>query len=106
MTQPKYADQLVANETATDPAELVAALQQGEELVHTPGSRFAWHDLGEGRATLFADGDGAECALPLARLIASQAVLDAELLTHEGADALLAALLDAGSLAWADELEE
>jgi len=106
MTQPKYADQLVANETPTDPAELVAALQQGEELVHTPGSRFAWHDLGEGRATLFADGDGAECALPLARLIASQAVLDAELLTHEGADALLAALLDAGSLAWADELEE
>ena len=106
MTQPKYADQLVANETPTAPAELVAALQTGEELVRTPGSRFAWHALDEGRATLFADGDGAECAQPLARLIASEAVLDAELLVHEGADALLAALLDAGSLVWAEEFEE
>jgi 50S ribosomal protein L16 3-hydroxylase len=106
MTQPKYADQLVANETPTDPAALVAALQEGEELVRTPGSRFAWHALGGGRATLFADGDGAECAQPLARRIASEAALDAELLAHEGAEVLLAALLDAGSLAWADEFEE
>ncbi|MEQ5802654.1 cupin domain-containing protein [Halomonas sp. H10-9-1] len=106
MTQPKYADQLVANEAPTAPAELVATLQQGEELVRTPGSRFAWHALDEGRATLFADGDGAECTLPLARLIASQATLDAELLAHQGAEVLLAALLDAGSLAWASELEE
>ncbi|WP_300273905.1 cupin domain-containing protein [Halomonas sp.] len=106
MTQPKYADQLVANETPTDPAALVAALQEGEELVRTPGSRFAWHALGEGRATLFADGDGAECAQPLARWIASEAALDAQLLAHEGAEVLLAALLDAGSLAWADEFEE
>ncbi|MFP4136883.1 MAG: JmjC domain-containing protein [Halomonas sp.] len=106
MTQPKYADQLVANETATDPAELVAALQQGETLVRTPGSRFAWHALGEGRATLFADGDGAECALPLARRIASDAPLDAEPLELEGGAELLAALLDAGSLSWADELED
>src|SRR5690554_5621422 len=106
MTQPKYVDQLVPNEAPTAPDTLVAALLEGAELVRSPGSRFAWRALDEQRATLFADGDGAECALPLARLIASQAVLDAELLTHEGADALLAALLDAGSLAWADELEE
>ncbi len=74
--------------------------------MRTPGSRFAWHALGEGRATLFADGDGAECAQPLARRIASEAALDAELLAHEGAEVLLAALLDAGSLAWADEFDE
>ncbi|MDT0500291.1 MULTISPECIES: cupin domain-containing protein [unclassified Halomonas] len=106
MTQPKYVDQLVPNEEPTDPAELVAALQQGEELLRSPGSRLAWRDLGEGRATLFADGDGAECELPLARLVASEAPLDAEVLAHEGAAILLAALLDAGSLAWASELEE
>ncbi|WP_299236500.1 cupin domain-containing protein [uncultured Halomonas sp.] len=106
MTQPKYVDQLVPNEEATDPAELVAALQQGEELLRSPGSRLAWRDLGEGRATLFADGDGAECELTLARLVASEAPLDAEVLAHEGAAVLLAALLDAGSLAWASELEE
>ena len=105
MTQPKYADQLVANDTPTDPAELVAALQQGEELLRSPGTRLAWHDLGEGRAVLFADGDGAECALPLARWIASDAPLDAEILAHEGAEVLLAALLDAGSLGWAEEFE-
>lgn len=106
MTQPKYVDQLVPNEQPTDPAELVAILQDGEELLRSPGSRFAWRDLGNGRATLFADGDGAECALPLAQVLASDAPLDAELLEFDGAAELLAALLDAGSLTWVDELEE
>ncbi|NWN82912.1 MAG: cupin domain-containing protein [Halomonas sp.] len=106
MTQPKYVDQLVPNEAPTDPVDLVAALQQGEELLRPPGSRLAWHDLGEGRATLFADGDGAECGLALARHVASASVLDAEVLAYAGADVLLAALLDAGSLAWTNEFED
>lgn len=106
MTQPKYVDQLVANEQPTAPAELVAALQDGEELLRTPGSRFAWHALDAERAMLFADGDGLECALPLARVLAGDTPLDAELLTWPGAAERLAALLDAGSLCWADDERE
>ncbi|MBB3330364.1 50S ribosomal protein L16 3-hydroxylase [Halomonas campaniensis] len=106
MTQPKYVDQLVPSETPTDPGTLVVALQEGAELIRSPGSRFAWRTLDDGHATLFADGDGATCALALARHLASDAPLDAEALALPGAAELLAALLDAGSLAWADEFEE
>ncbi|PXX97315.1 cupin domain-containing protein [Halomonas sp. LBP4] len=106
MTQPKYVDQLVPAETPTDVDALVTALQEGEELVRSPGSRFAWRALDDGRATLFADGDGQICDLPLARALASDLPLDAGLLQLPGAAELLAALLDAGSLTWVDELEE
>ena len=106
MTQPKYADQLVANKTATDPAALVAALQHGDALLRSPGSRFAWRALDDSQATLFADGDGVICALPLAQIVASDAPLDAEVLALPGAAELLTALLDAGSLGWEGEFEE
>lgn len=106
MTQPKYVDQLVPSERPTDPAAVVAALQEGEVLLRSPGSRFAWRALDDERATLFADGDGAECTLPLARRVASDAPLDAEALSLPGAAELLAALLDAGSLSWDEEGEE
>ncbi len=106
MTQPKYVDQLVPNEHPTDPAELVTALHAGEALMHSPGSRFAWLALDDERATLFADGDGAECPPPLARALAGDTPLDAELLKNEGAAELLAALLDAGSLTWDGEPDE
>ncbi|MGY6565692.1 MAG: JmjC domain-containing protein [Halomonadaceae bacterium] len=103
MTQPKYVDQLVPSDTPTDVDELVALLQEGEELLRSPGSRFAWRALDDDTATLFADGDGIACALPLARAVASDEPLDAELLAHEGAAELLATLYDAGSLTWAEE---
>lgn len=103
MTQPKYVDQLVPSDTPTDVDELVALLQEGEELLRSPGSRFAWRALDDDTATLFADGDGIACALPLARAVASDEPLNAELLAHEGAAELLAALYDAGSLTWAEE---
>ncbi|TDR56220.1 50S ribosomal protein L16 3-hydroxylase [Halomonas ventosae] len=106
MTQPKYVDQLVPTETPTEVEALVAALQEGEELVRSPGSRFAWRALDDDRATLFADGDGLNCALPLARHVASDAPLDAEVLALPGADALLARLLDIGSLGWAADFAE
>ncbi|APE31751.1 transcription factor [Halomonas aestuarii] len=106
MTQPKYVDQLVPTERPTEPDDLVAALQDGETLVRSPGSRFAWRALDDERATLFADGDGVECALPLARTLASDAPLEAALLAFPEAPSLLAALHDAGSLAWADDFEE
>lgn len=106
MTQPKYADQLIPAETTTDVDELVSALREGEELVRRPGSRFAWRALDDDRATLFADGDGLNCARPLARALATDTPLDARLLALPGADVLLARLLDIGSLGWAGDLEE
>ncbi|MCE8019530.1 cupin domain-containing protein [Halomonas sp. MCCC 1A11036] len=105
MTQPKYVDQLIPSETPTDVEELVALLHEGEELLRSPGSRFAWRALSEHRATLFADGDGVECTLPLARAVASDTPIDAGLLAHEGAAELFATLLDAGSLTWNMEEE-
>ncbi|UYG05204.1 cupin domain-containing protein [Halomonas sp. LR3S48] len=105
MTQPKYVDQLVPSETPTDVDELVARLQEGEELARSPGSRFAWRALGGSRATLFVDGDGIECLLPLATALASDTPLDAELLAFDGAAELLATLLDSGSLTWYEEEE-
>ncbi|PRY72376.1 cupin domain-containing protein [Halomonas ventosae] len=106
MTQPKYVDQLVPTETPTEVEALVAALQEGEELVRSPGSRFAWRALDDDRATLFADGDGLNCALPLARHVASDVPLDTEALALPGAAALLARLLDIGSLGWAGDFAE
>ncbi|MDI5933927.1 cupin domain-containing protein [Halomonas kalidii] len=106
MTQPKYVDQLVPTEAPTDVEALVAALQEGEELLRSPGSRFAWRALDDDRATLFADGDGIGCAPTLARALASDTPLDAGLLELPGAAELLAALLDAGSLGWADDFAE
>ncbi|MDR5867607.1 cupin domain-containing protein [Halomonas koreensis] len=100
MTQPKYVDQLVPSETPTAPDDLVAALQDGEALERTPGSRFAWRALGDGRATLFVDGDGIACATALARALAGDAPVDAALLAHDEAPAVLTRLLDAGSLSW------
>ncbi|WP_104202481.1 cupin domain-containing protein [Billgrantia saliphila] len=106
MTQPKYVDQLVPSETPTDVDELVALLHEGEELLRSPGSRFAWRALDDENATLFVDGDGIECPSPLARAVAADTPLDVELLEFPGAAELLAALLDAGSLTWPDDEEE
>nr|WP_300310804.1 cupin domain-containing protein [Halomonas sp.] len=103
MTQPKYVDQLVPSETPTEVDDLVAALQEGEQLERSPGSRFAWRALENGLATLFVDGDGHDCDLNLARTLASLDPVDAELLSHPGAPQLLTQLLDAGSLTWLDE---
>lgn len=106
MTQPKYADQLEPNEDSTDPDELVALLHESETLQRSPGSRFAWRALNDQRATLFVDGDGVECSLPLAMALASRHTLNADILEFDDAPQLLAVLLDAGSLAWPGNFEE
>ncbi|WP_328716330.1 cupin domain-containing protein [Halomonas elongata] len=106
MTQPKYVDQLVPNETPTEETELVAALQAGETLERSLGSRFAWRALDDQRATLFVDGDGLDCPTGLARELAGTATLDAHLLEHAEAPRVLVHLLDAGSLDWTDPDEE
>ena len=107
MTQPKYVDQLEPSETPTAADELVAALQEDEVLVAAPGSRFAWHALSDDRATLFADGDGIDCDLALAREIANRGEFDASLLAYPGAAEVLTRLFDAGSLGWpVDDMED
>ncbi|WP_069383482.1 cupin domain-containing protein [Halomonas caseinilytica] len=106
MTQPKYVDQLVPNETPTEEDELVAALQAGECLERSLGSRFAWRALDDERATLFVDGDGIDCPAALARELAGTAMLDARLLDYPEAPRVLTHLLDAGSLDWAQPDEE
>ncbi|MDR5904968.1 cupin domain-containing protein [Franzmannia qiaohouensis] len=100
MTQPKYVDQLVPAERPIEVEELVATLHDGDQLVRSLGSRFAWRALDDARATLFVDGDGLTCSLPLARALASDAALDATLLEFDGAAELLALLHDRGSLGW------
>ncbi|HSP59005.1 MAG TPA: winged helix domain-containing protein, partial [Halomonas sp.] len=105
MTQPKYVDQLVANDEPSDIEALVATLQDGEELVRSPGSRFAWRTMKDDQATLFADGDGIPCDLQLARAVASDRPLDAEVLALDGAPEVLTQLLDTGSLGWVGEFD-
>ncbi|GAA0568367.1 JmjC domain-containing protein [Halomonas salifodinae] len=100
MTQPKYVDQLVPQETPLAADDLVAELQDGAWLERSLGSRFAWRREADGRTTLFVDGDGLACDADLARTLASQAPLDARTLTYPGAAALLVELLNRGSLAW------
>lgn len=103
MTQPKYVDQLVPSETPTDVDELVAALQDGNQLEPAPGSRLAWRALGAEHATLFADGDGIRCDIRLARALASTDAIDAELLELPGAAEVISRLFDAGSLVWPED---
>ncbi|WP_163647482.1 cupin domain-containing protein [Modicisalibacter sp. 'Wilcox'] len=106
MTQPKYPDHPLAAEAPTDGDTLVAALHAGITLERTPGSRFACRDLGEGRATLFVDGDAVSCDARLARHLAGDAPLDAELLAFPEATGIVTGLLDRGSLGWPDEPED
>ncbi|WP_417330068.1 JmjC domain-containing protein [Halomonas cupida] len=103
MTQPKYVDQLVPSETPTDVDELVAALQDGDELERAPGSRFAWRARSSDRASLFVDGDGVLCDIRLARALASTDAIDAELLELPGAAEVITQLFDTGSLVWPDD---
>lgn len=108
MTQPKYIDQLVPAESPTAITELVAELQDGMTLERTLGSRFAYRQHDERRATLFVDGDGLACDTALAALLSGGAALDARLLEHPGGAELVALLLDRGSLSWPldDDLED
>lgn len=100
MTQPKYVDQLVPQESPTPVEELVAELEAGGYLERSLGSRFAWRALDDNQATLFVDGDGLACSPGLAQAMASNASIDAAMLEYPGAAALITGLLDRGSLSW------
>lgn len=106
MTQPKYPDHPEPAEEATDVDALVAALKAGDALERTPGSRFAYRDHGESRATLFVDGDASDCDSDLAARIAGDEPLDADVLALSGAAELLAELLQRGSLGWPTGFED
>nr|WP_299244649.1 cupin domain-containing protein [uncultured Halomonas sp.] len=108
MTQPKYADQLVPSESPTNIDALVAELQEGTVLERSLGSRFAYRDHGGSGATLFVDGDGQECDIELAKLLAGSDPINVDALSHTGSAELLGQLLDRGSLSWpyAEESED
>nr|WP_298412739.1 cupin domain-containing protein [uncultured Halomonas sp.] len=106
MTQPKYVDQLVPSESPTDVDALVAELQEGVVLERSLGSRFAYRDHGDSSATLFVDGDGHDCDIELAKLLASSYPIDVDALAHIGSTELLRQLLDRGSLSWPYEFEQ
>lgn len=106
MTQTKYPDQLVAPDPRIESDELKEALEQGLPLERTPGSRFAYRPGEAGRATLFVDGDGLDCALALAQLLASAEPLEASLLDGAEAQELLVTLVNRGSLSLLEDEDE
>ncbi|MGY4877956.1 JmjC domain-containing protein [Vreelandella aquamarina] len=104
MTQPKYVDQLIPHDPPLTVQKLVAELQEAP-LYHAPGSRLAWRTDGD-RTTLFADGDGYPCSQELAKLLATNTPIHEDILSFEGADALLTQLVNVGSLYWPQEQED
>ena len=102
MTQVKYPDQLMPPMTPASEETLRSALEEGDLLEPAPGSRLAWHPEGE-QATLFMDGDGYSCSTALAKRLSSTRIIDQEILALEGAGALLATLINRGSLRWVEE---
>ncbi|WP_299257077.1 cupin domain-containing protein [uncultured Kushneria sp.] len=102
MTQVKYPDQLMPPMTPASEETLRSALEEGDLLEPAPGSRLAWHPEGK-QATLFMDGDGYSCSTALAKRLSSTRIIDQEILALEGAGALLATLINRGSLRWVEE---
>ncbi|WP_438766661.1 JmjC domain-containing protein [Kushneria sp. TE3] len=102
MTQVKYPDQLMPPVTPASEETLRSALSEGDLLEPAPGSRLAWHPQGE-QATLFVDGDGYFCSTALAQRLSGARILDQEVLALEGAAALLAMLINRGSLRWVED---
>ncbi|WP_445621198.1 JmjC domain-containing protein [Kushneria sp. Sum13] len=105
MTQVKYPDQLMPPMAPVREETLRSALEEGDLLEPAPGSRLAWHPEDE-QATLFVDGDGYPCSVTLAKRLSSARILDQEILTLEGADTLLATLINRGSLRWVEEEDD
>ncbi|REC94452.1 cupin domain-containing protein [Kushneria indalinina] len=105
MTQVKYPDQLMPPMTPASEETLLSGLSEGDQLEPAPGSRLAWHPHGE-QATLFVDGDGYPCSTALAQRLSSARAIDQEVLALEGAGALLATLINRGSLRWVEEGED
>jgi len=90
-----------------DVATLRASLAQSVPLARNPASRFAFMRQPEGNL-LFVDGQGFDCAGALAGLAEQlcerdDIVVDPQLARSAGALALIAALIDQGSLAFVDE---
>jgi len=106
MTQPKYLDQIVPAESATAPEALRASLERGDQLIRSPGSRFAWRRQDDAQATLFVDGDAISCDPELARYLAAETRIDASVLDYPDSERVLAALLDSGSLSSVDDEDE
>jgi len=107
MTEPRYPERLFAADC--DEKSLIKRLKRGEPLLHSPSARLAWAQTADG-LLLFASGRSRHLPKrlqPLLMLICqspalSAAALAAWLIDNE-AQQLLVALIEQGSLEFADE---
>lgn len=103
-SMPKYAETDWRPEDAVDPEALRDALADAVGLLRNPASRLAFIDKGDGGVLLFADGRSFECSGPAASFameICADGHVDpdAQLAGDPGSLALIAALIDQGSIA-------
>ncbi|EPR15385.1 cupin [Sphingobium indicum IP26] len=102
---PKYADMDWRPDEPADQRTVRAMLAQGVPLGRNPASRFAFIRPGEPELLLFVDGHGFDCdgaAALLAEALCREpmTVVDAKLAAFPAVVALVAALIDQGSLAF------
>jgi 50S ribosomal protein L16 3-hydroxylase len=105
---PKYPDIDWAPETPMAAPELRSRLLNGEALSRNPASRFAFIRHAEGGVTLFADGDSFTCEDAAAAMAqdlcaADKMIVNPAQLQSDDALAILAALYNKGSVAFADD---
>ena len=103
-TLPKYAEADWRPEEPVEQDVVRSLLVQGAPLVRNPASRFSFIRQPAGEAMLFVDGHGFDCAAALAeQLCAGLAVtMDRAAAASPAGIALIAALIDQGSLAFDD----
>lgn len=104
-SQPKYADTDWRPETLADHDLIRALIAAHVPLCRNPASRFAFMGRADGGVTLFVDGQAFDCAgdgAVLARELCGRGdvTLDPALAGADAAVALVAALIDQGSLAF------
>lgn len=110
-SQPKYAEADWRPEDLTTPETVQDSLAQGIPLLRNPASRYAFIRQAAGGITLFTDGQSFDCTgetADLAMQLCATATLeaDAALATSSSAVALLATLINQGSLAFDDGEED
>ncbi|HEV2079218.1 MAG TPA: cupin domain-containing protein [Allosphingosinicella sp.] len=100
-TEPKYPDMDWRPEQPMDPEELRQRLATGAPLSRNPASRFSFVRSGSDCVLLFVDGECFECTGGAAAF-AEQLCAQDQVSADGSATALIAALIDRGSIAFED----
>ncbi len=106
-TQPKYAEADYRPDEAISQKAVESQLAQGVSLIRNPASRFSFIRQQRGAVLLFVDGQSFECAdeiASLAKQICSRPQLTVDPATPGAA--LIARLINQGSLAFEDATED